>query len=433
MSEHTDKVRNSAAVANLRECVELLRSLPIEGWDDEEARQLITRLTAAANDILGRLTIGDRNLIPGNVIDELEDQTHNILEAVQSLSDSAPSVEIDISDANDQIDQILVTASSLPVLRIRTTNAVLEKAAEQFDREANSARAAISKDVDSLRTELADFYQGIQNATTDFNNRLAEIRELVDQRASEAQDTFGSLSATINEATERLQREVTSIQETFRESQGRQFDEFTESQSQRFAEFTAAQETRDQEFHERLDSTIEDIESYRDQARNMLEEVAGASSAEHYAKQRDAQKSSADSWRLGGVIAFLALCVAAVGIFIDARLSEEDFSLVWFAARTGVLGTLAAFTTIAMRQSGQHRRREEQIDRVANELMLLWPFVNRLPDEDRLAVILHVAPLYFKGGLPMGVEADSGIGVERIRNAITQAMQRRSNRNQGSS
>ncbi len=284
---------------------------------------------AVTENVLGRLTIADRNLVPSNTIDVLEGQSQRILELIKSLEDSAPSVEIDLLDASNRIDKILATASSLPVLRIRTTNEVLEKAAGQFDREASSAQAAISREVDSLRTEMANFYQGIQEATTDFNKNLTEFSEQVDLHASEAQSTAESLLARVNEATERLQREVTSIQETFRASQSRQS-----------AEFTVAQETRDREFHERLDSTLEDIENYRDQAKKMLEEVAGASSAEHYTKLRDSQKKNADIWRWIGVGGLFILVVAAGLILLDTRSTDIDFSTAWLVARSSLLFSL---------------------------------------------------------------------------------------------
>ena len=220
MSEHTDRVRDSVAVSNLRECVELLRLLSQVDWDIEEARDLITRLMAVTENVLGRLTIADRNLVPGNTIDVLEGQSERILELIKSLEDSAPSVEIDLLDGSNRIDEILATASSLPVLGIRTTNEVLEKAAGQFDREASSAQAAISREVDSLRTEMANFHQGIQEATTDFNKNLTEFSEQVDRHASEAQSTAESLLARINEGyrktaagSDEYSRDVQSVPE----------------------------------------------------------------------------------------------------------------------------------------------------------------------------------------------------------------------------
>ena len=37
------------------------------------------------------------------------------------------------------------------------------------------------------------------------------------------------------------------------------------------------------------------------------------------------------------------------------------------------------------------------MERLANELQLLWPFMNRLPSEHREALLLQITPLYFRG------------------------------------
>ena len=161
MSEFTDQVRNSAALSNLRESSGMLRELVSVEWEVEETSDLITRLTVVVENLLGRLTIADRNLVPDSILAPLESQTQQIREAIQSLSRSAPSVQINIPEVNGWADDILDTASALPVLPIRTTNQVLEKASEQFDREATSAKASISAEVKTLRTGMAEFHQDI--------------------------------------------------------------------------------------------------------------------------------------------------------------------------------------------------------------------------------------------------------------------------------
>ena len=131
----------------------------------------------------------------------------------------------------------------------------------------------------------------------------------------------------------------------------------------------------------------------------MLEEVAGASMAEHYAKQRDKQNQAADRWRIIGVTALFLLVAAATGLFFDLRTTGGELSVAALIARSGVPASLLILATYALRQSGHHRQREEDVSRVSNELMLLWPFMNRLPDEERKSLMLGITPLYFKGGL----------------------------------
>ena len=256
---------------------------------------------------------------------------------------------------------------------------MLEKAAKQFDREVSSSRAAISADVESLRQE-------IRRTAEDSIRNVGELGEQVTQSVTDAQSTTESLLARINEATGQLQREVTSIQETFRASQ-----------SQRDAGFTEDQENRDREFHKRLDSTIADIKRFRDEANKMLEEVAGASTAAHYVGHSQQQSRTADRWRRIGVCALFAMALASGWVFFESSRTEQDFSVAWLIVRTSLLGPVLIIAAYALRQSSKHRRQAETMGRLANELQLLWPFMNRLPSEHKEALLLDITPLYFRG------------------------------------
>ena len=379
MSEHTDRIKNSSAVSNLRECVDLLRALSQVDWETEETQDLIVRLTAVTENVLGRLTIADGNLVTIDVVKALDNQSVWILEIVTRLKDSAPSGDIIFPDVGKHIDALLAAASALPVLPIHMTGEVLEKAVRQFDKEVSSAQAAMSVEVESLRQE-------IQRTAEDSNRNVAELGEQVTQSVVEAQSTTESLYARINDVTERLQREVTSIQEVFRSSQ-----------NQRDADFTEDQDKRDREFHESLDSTIEEIKRFRDQANEMLEEVAGASTAAHYVDHSQQQSRTADIWRWIGVGALFIMVLASVWVFYESSRTEQDFSVAWLIVRTSLLGPILIFAAYALRQSGKHRRQAETMRRLANELQLLWPFMNRLPSEHKEALLLEITPLYFRG------------------------------------
>ena len=217
-----------------------------------------------------------------------------------------------------------------------------------------------------------------------------------------------SLHRQVQLATERLERDVSNIQEAFRNSQAEHADEFRESQ-----------ENREREYHDRLDPTVAETEEFRNQAKSMLEEVAGASTAEHYARQRERQNEAADRWRLVGVGALVILVLAAGILYYDFRTTSRDISVSEVLARSGVLVSLLVLATYALRQSGHHRQREEDVSRVSNELMLLWPFMNRLPDEDRKALLLQITPLYFKGGLSPHDAGDKIGWADRVVDTVT--------------
>lgn len=407
LSDFTDSIRDSAAVSTLKECVALADAQAQEGWDDKQLNHVVTRSSVVCRDILSRLTIADKNLVPRDILDEIENQTQNIHDNLQTLVGKPPEFPFDIDSANQWLDDLLKAASPLPAVPIRSTNQVLVRAAEQFDREANEAKSSISAEVEQLRSVVTELTEQIERTASGQTDSVNELTETINSRVNEAQETLGSLEARTNEAVEKLEVDVTGIR-----------DEFNVSQLERREEFDTALKEQERLFRERLAPVAENVEELREQAKVVLEEAAGAGTAQHYAMQRDMQQATANFWRRIGVGTLVLLFLITVIIFMDARLADMEFSVVWLAARSSVLVTLGAIATIALRQSGQHRRREEEMARVSNELLLLGPFMNRLPEQDRQALLREITPLYFKGGIS-AQDTGGRIGLgSRLRNAL---------------
>ena len=399
MSEYSDRVRGSLVVSNLRQSETKLRGLGSRGWKYQNKIDLIDRLKVVTGHTLGRLTVPDCSLITETTLDELGPPSQELLNAIEQIQSLPWDDESDNTHINRVADDLLRTAINLPALPFTTTPAAVEKAAEQFNREAESATNAVSEKVREVQSQLSENLNEVQSRLTAIlakleevseqsRDHLAQTQQTMESQITQIQNEANSLQMQVRSATTRLEREVSNAEA--------RFERFHSQHSQ---EFDLAQETRDREYHESLDSTIADIKDLRDQAQGMLEEVAGANTAEHYATQQDKQYKAADRWRRVGVIALGLLVLAAVGLFVDLRTADGDMSVVVLVGRFGVPASLVLLATYALRQSGHHRQREEDVSRVANELMLLWPFMNRLPDEDRKALLLQITPLYFKGGL----------------------------------
>ena len=93
--------------------------------------------------------------------------------------------------------------------------------------------------------------------------------------------------------------------------------------------------------------------------------------------------------------------VIAIGVFVYYTLTSADIdlSVATIIGRYSIVFSSLILVTYALKQSGHHRRREQDLSRVANELMLLWPFINRLPEAERIKILEKITPEYFKGGL----------------------------------
>ncbi len=399
MSQFVDRVKDAPALANLRQAETILNELSERDWQHQTVVDVISRLELVVKNIIGRMTIADRNLIAQETLDDLDHRSSNFLAYAQELVNYSIDDEPDLSGAISWADELLIGASPLPVLPIRTTPEVMQRVADQFDSEMQSKKALLEKQFEETRARATTVLDSVNQQQNRQQELADQFEETADAKTNEVQSSVGGLLqhaqtstdellSRTREATERLEGEVSDIQTNFSNSQQQREDTFRVNEQQREDDFRANFDTRHSE-----------IINLREQAREMLEEVAGAKTAQNYADLRNEQNRAANRWRWIGVGALVVLVIASSWVFYETRLVTEDVSILSIFGRSGLLISLSVLATYALRQSGHHRQREEDNARVSNELTTLWPFINRLPEDDRQAILKELTPRYFKGGL----------------------------------
>ena len=408
MSEFDDRVRDSEVLSNLRQAVEILAQLQSNKWEHQRVIHLIDRLQVVARNVLDRLTLANRWLVTEQMLSDLQEPSQQIISSIHDIANMPLSDEPDYGSIIQYCDDLLARASALPVVTIRTTPEVLQKAAEQFDREVTSSTAELTEKMDAIRSQLTDADRQAQESSDNFQRLVADSEATMNQRVADAEShTNQSLSqihsmaeALLQEARDagqRVNHELTNIHDIFRKSEDQRAEEFLAFQARR----EESQTRRDEEYQEWLGANKNEIADLQEQARTMLEEVAGASSAEHYSKLREEQNAAANLWRRVGVGALSLSIAIAIGVFVfyTATSADIDLSATAIIGRYSIVFSSLILATYALKQSGHHRRREQDLSRVANELMLLWPFINRLPETERIGILEKITPEYFRGGL----------------------------------
>ncbi len=396
MTQHFQRVRSGAAVSQLEEASDILDELDSIDWTHQNTLEIVSRLKSVTKNIYDRLTVADSDLVPGSLIPQLDQMSRYILETARVIRDAGPDARVNTDNVHNQIDAYLGSVSALPMIPIRTTPRVLHGATEQFAREVNSAEAKITNLASDFGSKVESLKADIDEKEREFTGNATDQTSRMEVEFGRLRDSLQNLENRTGEAIEELRTQVTSHQQAFLDAQNQRDEVFRDAQSQR----------RDQ-YRAWFEESNDDIRSLQDQARGMLEEVAGASTAAHYVGHSLQQSKTADIWRLIGVGALLAMAVASVWVFYDSSRTEQDFSVAWLVARTGLLGSILIFAAYALRQSSNHRRQAQGMQRLANELQLLWPFMNRLPDEHKEALLLEITPLYFRGQSSNDARLDS--------------------------
>ena len=406
MSEFDDRVRNSEAVSNLRQSIDILSELESRNWEHYRVVDQIARSTVAGKNVLDRMALVNRGLVTEQTLGELAKPSRRLLNAIQEITGMSLSDEPDYATMNSYIDTLLTNAVPLPDIPIRSTPQVIQRAAEQFHREVTSSTTEVAQNMASIRSEISDARSQMQENLADFQELVAQFEATVNQRFNEAENNTNSslsqmtatakaLLSQTQDATDRLERNVTSIQEDFRKYEQERANEFVTSQSSR----KESQNLRDEEYSQWFEAAQDKIVSQQNEAITMLEQAAGASTAKNYSTEREKQNKDANFWRWIAVLSFGLLVLSTGYIYSDLQSSGAGLSIAAIVSRYGIGIPLIGMATYAMQQSGHHRKREQDMSRVANEMILLWPFINRVPEENRNALLKEIAPKYFKGGL----------------------------------
>ena len=163
---------------------------------------------------------------------------------------------------------------------------MLQKAAEQFDREVTSSTASLTENMDAIRSQVANVDSQIKETSDKFQGFFADSEATITQRISEAEnntnhslssmkETAESLLQAAGDSAQRLNDELADIHETFQKYETHRAEEFMESQAQR----AESQIHVDAEYHEWFETNKNEITGLQELARATLEEVAGARDA----------------------------------------------------------------------------------------------------------------------------------------------------------
>jgi hypothetical protein len=408
-------------------------------WKPQEAEDSLERLRTVVKHVSDRLLLGDPRLVPPDVLAEMEPAANALgAQLAEYVENKTTEQRL---EANNTADRLLEAAINLPTVPIRSTTDVLARAARAFVDETASSEGRIREQTDgatsaiqaareSLEALVAEFRAEVNRRANEFREHLegrtshvdekmdgtvaamaeseGRIREVAANVSQEVQTISTEIMESVRNSSEQLEREVTSTQEVFRATQEERAKGFTATQASR-AEIFDNQAT---EIRERFDSNarettgkanvlIAQLETHEEQAAKILESVAGAGTAGQYVQERDRQRSAADRWRLFGIVGLLLVIGARVAVFAESWMNPKTLtdSFTALIGKTTMLLSLAAFATYLLKQSGHHRAREEDTGRLANELMLIWPFVINLPLEERNQLLTQIIPAYFRGGL----------------------------------
>jgi hypothetical protein len=401
------------ALASLSD--DLRKQAEDEGNDPED---WLSRLEPIFDHLGALLGAADPALVNIAALDSFQTQLDQITTSLNALRDNQEWAQIPtIQTAGEGL--LSTTMQFAPAMGV-WTDSDLEAAAAKL----GEAAAAKSR---SLQGQLGNLKGRLDQLKEEADQSFTSLQEKAGERATQIDGQLEGLTSEVEAGKTRMDEAISNFETQFTSSQGERGDVFDEARKEladqgkeavdALKEANEAAETKERE---RADQTIEDLRSdgesivdflnaKKDEAAELIELVAGSSTAGAFGIEADEQKKEADRWRtwairIAAVAGFIGAIVVVFSFFRSASTAEQ----IGKAFTVAILLSIAAY---AANQSTQHRRREQRAKRLQLELSAFGPFTGPLEPAEQNEVRKELIERVFVGD-PGVEEASSGKGNE---------------------
>jgi hypothetical protein len=350
---------------------------------EERHKNLQEHVKDAHDEVAAALSEEDRSTYAEG-IDRLE---RVIAFAAVALERTDPELISDASDANIRAaalqiannpaaapanagpwgDALLTAVLQLPPSLGRELEQSVKDAAANFQRSA-------SQRLNSLRQSQRRAKTAADALGSQIAEQSEQMSKQVEVAASTLQTTLAELEQAIATQKQGLDQLMTRQSSAFSEAQEERAEEFQQRLTGFKQELDAVAETARQE----VEASVEEIRRMEKESAQLVGAIGLAGTAERYSEEVKDQAKVANRLRLLTIA--LALGAVAMGVYAVVAGDQTNQALAAKLAVSVILGGLAAYTA---RQSGRHRRREEQARRLQLELTAFGPFIEPLQPEQR--------------------------------------------------
>ena len=411
MTAWQETVRSAPVHANLDVALQTLRDVDRPLEDDAE-EELVERLVYVVRDVQARLEVADVRLVAEVTLEALSQQSAKLLDRVNNFAETVESTKL--IEAVTISGTLLVYSRYLPPLPWGEPDEVVRQAAQSFHAatarfvgELEEAKSNVEADLQQVRDALATAAHDSQHSLDQLKQasaeRSAEFDATTEARSTEFASRTEALENQIQNQTQRLDQAIATINDQFGTSEQSRSGEFTESQSRRDTELgqqLASQEERFQTLAEDQAVAIRTLDTAKETAEEILGVVAASATADAYLKDAEQQRKQADILRMVGAAAFAAAVAVGLVMFFAVDLpSESSVPRTMFVLLKPIssVAAILGLATFLARESAQHRRRERESKRLANQLTTFRPFLAEIPEDQRNELIKDASIRYFPG------------------------------------
>lgn len=403
MTQWAERVDNHEVFSRIQEMDELLIELEDFENDSIDVFETLNRLRQIHETLKQLLEKMDPHLIPQAVLNNLN---NHINAQINQLNQFKVNNNFNLlNNVNGQADSILIQLSNLVEPNSQEDIEMIRDSVGSFRRSISQFYRYTENDYEQLKSKFEGFQRQVSELDQEVKNQKARLDSIItqyQQQFSDAQERRGSefLEAEQNRIDQNSQS-IKSFKQESQEVIDQWREVFSQEQQEAQKDFDASVEKLEEKIKliedkltTQLQSSVDQMESYRDQAEKLVFVIANTGMAGGFKKVADRAQRDLMIWQgaavlfMIGLIGFSILPSINPSISTPPPLPERIFVSVAF-------GILVAFT---IRQVERNQKIESENRKLELELASINPFLSELPEEDQNAIKQQLALRLFGNG-----------------------------------
>lgn len=358
------------------------------------------RIATVITELDERIKATDSSMLSVGLLNNLNSPVTRIVNELQAFNSNKNAGHI--NNAHSHIENLLPQLAQIPVPRGLDDIERVKSGIVAFRRSVGQYLHSI----DEERRQIRDQYKTMAKETSDLSEQVKRVRERVDVLLSELRQEYDEQEQARSKraATEEATRND-SFSTWKQEREGEWQNHLQEKKATADDLATSHKEEVDNlrtKFSQVADGVLADIRRFREQAEQITGTITLSGFVGGFQRQANRHGRSAIVWKVFAATSLVALVAFAVYAFAEAVKEPDKITTPILLVRIFValaFGILAAYAAL---QGERHERAERGDRKMELELAAISPYLQDLPEPERIRLKIDLAQKLFGRTLDTG-------------------------------
>ncbi|MGI9451538.1 MAG: hypothetical protein ACR2QH_13030 [Geminicoccaceae bacterium] len=391
MTDWIERIEQHAVHQSLEELESALSSVKTNG-EDLGAKDTLSRLRHVVQFTQRAIAQADPLLLSPGVLDPLNKRFSQIAGELGNFTSNSDVTHL--NNASSVADALLPGLNNIIAPRTPEDVKGVASTIKAFDASTKKHVVALRAETEQGKSEV----QALQAEVKELSQLITNEKSRIDQAVNQHQQQFSEAQNTRQQRFDEQETQRSDKSDASSKSWEAKFDSLETIWTTKLDDLNNTFKDNHDEIvrssQSETQTLLQDIESRREKAKEIVGLIAGTGMAGGYQRDADAERQSFQIWNGAAVLGFAGLIIFSVWLFFAAT-GDAQFGWLELGARSVAIVAFGLFAAFAGRMAMKHRESERRHRHKQLALESVNAFVEDLEPEVQKQLKQQMADAFF--------------------------------------